>query len=249
MERGIEEIAAAAAAVATAAGTALDPGTILRRTLAALEPMLPLSGAALWLRRGEEGELIAAHPREVELGADALHFPLVGPSGNIGELVVAPVDGALFDARDRALLELSTSQVAGAIERGRLFQEVMELERLKSDFISRVSHELRTPITIISGFIDTMLVHQDDLGREQRQHMLERSHVAVNRLAGLIEQLLILSRLDAGVLTPDIGPVDLRDLLHDVRDGAVEPDQVLVKATAGAHVTTDGTLLARALGL
>src|SRR5689334_20984932 len=102
MERGIEEIAATAAAVSTAAGTALDPGTILRRTVAALEPVLPLSGAALWLGTGEDLELIATHPRDAELGDEATTLPLVGPRGTIGELVVAPAAGALFDARDRA---------------------------------------------------------------------------------------------------------------------------------------------------
>src|SRR3546814_6878516 len=87
----------------------------------------------------------------------------------------------------------------------------MELERLKSDFINRVSHELRTPITIVNGFLDTLLAHGDDLRAEQRSHMLERAQLASARLGRLIEELLILSRIDAGVLIPTITTVDLAD--------------------------------------
>lgn len=125
----------------------------------------------------------------------------------------------------------------------------MELERLKSDFIARVSHELRTPITIIKGFLDTMLAHEHTLGPEQRHHMLERSHLASSRLSGLIEELLILSRLEAGVLTPAPATVDIAGVLADVRQAALEPERVTIDTAAGAALTTDGTLLTRALGL
>ena len=136
-----------------------------------------------------------------------------------------------------------------SLDRARLFQEVMELERLKSDFISRVSHELRTPITIIRGFLDTMLAHEDSLGPEQRHHMLERSHLASARLSGLIEELLTLSRLDAGVLTPDPTRTRVLELLASVRDAAIEPEQVLLGAPDGGYLEVDSALLARAIGL
>ena len=125
----------------------------------------------------------------------------------------------------------------------------MELERLKSDFIARVSHELRTPITIIKGFLDTMLAHEDTLGAEQRHHMLERSHLAASRLSRLIEELLILSR-SMPACSPRSRPRSLvQTILDDVRESATEPEQVLVRAPAGATLTTDPMLLARALGL
>jgi signal transduction histidine kinase len=79
--------------------------------------------------------------------------------------------------------------------------------------------------------------------------MLERSHLASSRLSRLIEELLILSRLDAGVLTPEPGLVVVGAVLQDVRESATEPEQVLVDAPSGATLTTDPVLLARALGL
>lgn len=247
----IEDIATTVAALARAAGTALDPSTILHRTLTALHPTVPVAAASLRLAGGGDDLSVAGtYPtRDATVGPDPLVIQLPGPDRPVGELEVSPEDGHVFSEGDRALLDIAASQIAGALERVRLFQEVMELERLKSDFIARVSHELRTPITIIKGFLDTMLAHEDTLGAEQRHHMLERSHLASSRLSRLIEELLILSRLDAGVLTPEPVRVAVESILHDVRESATEPEQVLVHTPAAARLTTDPVLLARALGL
>jgi signal transduction histidine kinase len=51
--------------------------------------------------------------------------------------------------------------------------ELMELDRLKSDFLSNVSHELRTPLTAIRSFTEIMLDPDSDLGRDERQEFLQ----------------------------------------------------------------------------
>jgi two-component system, OmpR family, sensor histidine kinase KdpD len=250
MDGRIEEISATVAAVTRAAGTALDPSTILHRTLRALDPAVRVAAATLWTGDADDLRLVGAYPAgQSTLSSDALLIPLGGPDHGLGQLAVSAGPDRPFTEGERALLDVAASQIAGALERARLFQEVMELERLKSDFIARVSHELRTPITIIKGFLDTMLAHEDTLGAEQRHHMLERSHLASSRLSRLIEELLILSRLDAGVLTPEPVLVVVDAVLHDVRESATEPEQVLIDAPGGATLTTDPVLLARALGL
>ncbi len=242
MERRIGTLTEAVVALSQAAGTALDPIVIVERTMAVLEPVVGACTTALLLPDDPS-------PRQSlrPLGAHAI--ALGGRDRPLGELLVMPEPGTAFSDADRALLDLAGAQIAGAMERSRLFQEVMELERLKSDFIARVSHELRTPITIINGFLDTLLVHDESLGSEQRRHMLERSQVAASRLSSLIEELLMLSRLDAGVLTPDLGRVAVASLLAGIRDAAVEPEQVLVDVNQGGTLHTDGGLLGRALGL
>jgi len=246
----IEELSATVAAVTQAAGTALDPSTILHRALHALEPAVTVASASLWLGEGDDLRLAASYPGgEDSVTPDAVVIPLGGPARGLGHLTASPGPGRTFSDDERALLDIVGSQVAGSLERARLFQEVMELERLKSDFIARVSHELRTPITIIKGFLDTMLAHEDTLGAEQRHHMLERSHLAASRLSRLIEELLIMSRLDAGVLTPEPTRVPVQRILDDVRESAAEPEQVLLEAPDGATLTADPVLLARALGL
>ena len=245
----IEDLATSVAAVSKAAGTALDPSTILTRSMDALVPVVPVHRAALWLGDGHELRLVASYPTESAMEGDPLVVHLAGPDHPLGQLAVAHAPDQPFSDDQTAIIEIAGTQIAGALDRARLFQEVMELERLKSDFIARVSHELRTPITIIRGFLDTMLAHEGDLGADQRHHMLERSHLASSRLSALIEELLMLSRLDAGVLTPDPSRVEVLGVLEAVRDGAVEPDQVLLSHPGDRHLVTDGALLARALGL
>jgi signal transduction histidine kinase len=123
----------------------------------------------------------------------------------------------------------------------------LELERLKTDFIGRVSHELRTPITIIDGFVETILTHDDALDSTQRRDMLERCRNATARLGGLIESLITLARLETGVLAPVLVPVDVAALLEAVGAEAAEPGSVTVEATQGTIVRTDPDLLQRAI--
>jgi signal transduction histidine kinase len=259
--RRLEDVASVVAALARTAGTVLDPYLILTRTVAALEPVVELSRVSLWRTTRDGVELVATHPsadRELStLGLEAesalegtLSLPLQGRAQPLGHLVAHTASGEPFTRDEEALLDIAASQVAGALERAQLFAEVMELERLKSDFIARVSHELRTPITIISGFLETLIAHDDRLDAEQRVHMLERSQAASARLGDLIEELLILSRIEGGVLTPQPEAVVTAELLDTVRAAAAEPDQVIIMGGNGnPEVVADPALLARALGL
>ena len=255
MEAEGRDLGSVVGELARATSRTLDPETMLARTMVVLDGLLGPSSASLWLQEGRRLQCVAtrpapgAEPHTEELGPDDLVVPLEGLDRAMGRLVLTPCTGRSLSAGDIGLVEVAAVQVAGALERARLFAEVMELERLKSDFIARVSHELRTPITIINGFLETLLAHSDDLPEDQRQHMLERSHTASSRLGRLIEELLILSRIDAGVLTPSLTSVDVGGLLDAVRTAAEEPEQVLLSAPTGGRCTTDADLLGRALGL
>jgi signal transduction histidine kinase len=125
----------------------------------------------------------------------------------------------------------------------------MELERLKSDFISRVSHELRTPVTIIDGFVMTMLDQGDQLSAATRHDMLARCHAATARLARLIEELITLARLETGVIQSQPAPTKIKKLLDDVALASNDPNMVTVHAPDDLVVTLDPELMRRALGL
>lgn len=260
--RRVEGVATLASALSRAASSALDPTSVLQRTVEVLAPELPLAEAHLW-RTGEDGPtLVASHPAPVpggpapvppEAGQDSPSgprtFPVRSRGHHLAHLVVHVTPGAELTDEDQALVEIAADQVGGALERLDLFREVMELERMKSDFIARVSHELRTPITIISGFLETLLAHDAVLEPDRRVHMLERSRVAAARLGHLIEELLILSRIEGGVLTPRPSEVDLATAFEEVRTTASEPDQVLITGDPSATIVTDEALLVQALGL
>lgn len=253
----LEHLAVVVADLARAAGTALDPASILTRTMAVLTPVIELPRVSLWLddssgRPQPVGRYPSA-PAELRLDEEAAlaraeTLPLVGRNQVLGRLVVHPPDGG-WRAEERALLDIAAVQIAGALERAQLFAEVMELERLKSDFIARVSHELRTPITIINGFLETLIAHDERLDGEQRVQMLERSRAAAARLGVLIEELLIISRLEGGVLTPQPERIVLADHVDDIRAAVADPDHVMVAGDLTEPVVTDAPLLVQALGL
>ena len=178
-----------------------------------------------------------------------LAVPLVCLGEVIGALQVDSPEVDAFTEEDRALLEGLATLVAGAIETARRYEAVMELERLKGDFIARVSHELRTPLTIVAGFVSTLLTHADTVDAAQRRHMLQRADAAVGRLSGLIEDLIMLARLETGVVLAVPEPVVLADVLEDVRRAAADPDVIEVRCPPDLVVTTDAMLLSRALSL
>jgi K+-sensing histidine kinase KdpD len=177
-----------------------------------------------------------------------LAVPLVCLGETIGALQIDSKEVNAFDIDDVALLEGLAAQVAGVIESARRYSLVMELERLKSDFISRVSHELRTPITIIDGFVMTMLDHGDRLDEDARRDMLSRCRTASARLSRLIEELITLARLETGVIQSQPAPTKMRKLLNDVALASTDPSVVHVDAPDDLVLTIDPELTRRALG-
>ncbi|MEY2433299.1 MAG: two-component system, OmpR family, phosphate regulon sensor histidine kinase PhoR [Acidimicrobiaceae bacterium] len=177
-----------------------------------------------------------------------LAVPLVCLGETIGALQIDAREIDAFDVDDVALLEGLAAQVAGVIESSRRYALVMELERLKSDFISRVSHELRTPITIIDGFVMTMLDHGERLDAEARRDMLTRCRTASARLNRLIEELITLARLETGVIQSQPSQTKMKKLLDDVAMAASDPTSVRVEAPDDFVLTLDPELTRRALG-
>lgn len=74
--------------------------------------------------------------------------------------------------------------------------QMTELNRMKDDFVAVVSHELRTPLTSVQGYVKTLLQLQGQLDREQEHSFLEAADRQSERLGRLIEQLLVVGRLE-----------------------------------------------------
>lgn len=188
--------------------------------------------------------------RAIQRGvASYLCVPLLCLGESIGVIQVYATRVGAFGDEEQVLLEGLATQVAGAIESARRYELISQLEALKSDFVSRVSHELRTPITIMSGFVNTLLTNHDRIDSETRGRMLERVDVATARLSGLIDQLLMLSRLEAGVVAANAEVVDAQAILESVRRESADPASVTVECVEGLLLTTDASLLVRALGI
>lgn len=159
-------------------------------------------------RRGKAAGLIAV------AGA-----PLVVAGRALGVLVlVAEGDGPRFSDEEVQLLELFAGQAAVAIDNARRFEAASrarameELDRLKSEFISAVSHELRTPLTFIRGYSE-LLANRPADGAFVRDAVAE-IHGASVRMARLVDDLLDLSRMEAGRLALRPCRLELAELLR-----------------------------------
>jgi signal transduction histidine kinase len=96
-------------------------------------------------------------------------------------------------------------QLARAFDRMR--ERLAKLERARREFIANASHELRTPLFSLGGHLELLV--EEDLDEATRREFLVRMREQVDRLAKLAEELLDLSRLDAGRLRIETEPVDL----------------------------------------
>lgn len=186
------------------------------------------------------------------LGSNATIRSYIGvPLIVLGEVIgLLQVDSANVDAfteDDLHALEGLGTQVAGAIESARRYEAVVELERLKSDFIERVSHELRTPIAIMSGFTSTLTHHEEELTDEERRTFIERIGTATDRLRYLIEEVLTLTSLDSGLSSPDPEDLRLHDVVADVARGSQHTDRITIDVDPSLELTTDPAALSRIL--
>jgi GAF domain-containing protein len=153
--------------------------------------------------------------------------PLLRDGDPIGVIAVARAVTGLFPERQIALLQTFADQAVIAIENVRLFDEIQDKNRQlaeasehKSQFVSSVSHELRTPLNAIIGLTDMLVTNAARFGTEKAKEPLQRVHRAGTHLLGLINQVLDLSKIEAGKLELNPQTVQLAPLIEDVVDTA-----------------------------
>jgi signal transduction histidine kinase len=127
-----------------------------------------------------------------------------------------------FDEDALALLTRLGDQIALVAHSNRLLSQqretmtrLQELDQMKSDFVAITSHELRTPITAIRGFVKTLLRNRDRLSDDQLTNFMNIIDRQSGRLARLVEDLLFVSRIEAGTIRLQMETVDLGAFLHD----------------------------------
>jgi PAS domain S-box-containing protein len=90
-----------------------------------------------------------------------------------------------------------------------------EVDRLRTQLLANISHELRTPLASIKGFASVLLSYDKKLKREEKREYLETIDKSADRLTELIQQLLDMSRLDAGTMPIEKKSTGLGKLLRD----------------------------------
>jgi len=98
--------------------------------------------------------------------------------------------------------------------------QLQQLDRLKSVFISNVSHELRTPLTAIKAYAETLQMHES-LSGTQRDSFLGIIVEQTDRLTNVIEDLLDISRIEAGKLKITLEPVNVQDAIDSAMENVL----------------------------
>jgi two-component system phosphate regulon sensor histidine kinase PhoR len=147
----------------------------------------------------------------------------------------SPVDDALllgarivpYGKKQRLLLATDISRVR-------------RLEQMRREFVANVSHELRTPLTVITGYLETLLDSDSPAlaGWGQPLHCMQQQS---RRMLHIIEDLLLLARLESQKERPPLKPVAVPALLADIADDAIalsgeQGHQITVAADSGLWI-------------
>ena len=164
-----------------------------------------------------EGQ-VSAPAQSFERG-DLLVLALTAAARPIGLLVLS---GEADSQHQREPLMTFANQIALAVERAQLREEALrarlteEVERLAKTLVAAVSHDLRAPLASIKASSSTLSDAEIDISPEARQSLAKLIDVQADRLADLVQSLLDMSRIQAGVLEPRCTVVSLSDLVKSV---------------------------------
>jgi signal transduction histidine kinase len=157
-----------------------------------------------------------------------LVMPLLRPD-LFGALVVRRRQPGLFPKATVDLLQTFAAQSVAAIQNARLFSEIEEKGRQlalasqhKSQFLANMSHELRTPLNAILGYAELMLDKVYGEVPDKMRGVLDRVQTNGRHLLGLINDVLDLSKIEAGQITLALASYSLGDVVHGVVT-SVEP--------------------------
>jgi signal transduction histidine kinase len=138
---------------------------------------------------------------------------------SIDELLLTPVDRLELRARVEILLRVRKQSLELKRHNDELaafIDERRAVERMKDEFISIASHELRTPLTSIMGYVSLLLDGEVGALTAEQQSFLQIVDSNAERLIGLVNELLDISRIEAGRIQLTLHPLDLREVVQAV---------------------------------
>jgi PAS domain S-box-containing protein len=155
-----------------------------------------------------------------------IFVPLTVRDQLLGVLAVAQPDGHAPEGMD--FIEIIGANLSVALENARLYQEAVEtaeqlqeMDRLKSQFLANMSHELRTPLNSIIGFSRVILKGIDGPLTDMQRTDLEAVYSSGQHLLGLINDILDISKIQAGKMEITIEDTDVNDIVKGVMSTAI----------------------------
>ena len=148
--------------------------------------------------------------------------PMIWEGKGIGAIFVTRNNVGPFSEKDVALLGTFANQAVIAIQNSRLFREIQDKSRQleiankhKSEFLANMSHELRTPLNAIIGFSEVLQEKLFGDVNEKQADYLNDIHSSGKHLLGLINDILDLSKVEAGRMELDLATFDVASALSN----------------------------------
>src|SRR6266496_6404156 len=166
-------------------------------------------------------ERIIYEPLQAIGFSDLMAVPLLAGKTILGVLLVGSHSPRGLTDEDLALFTTIGQQLGLTLKNAQLLRSATEMEalreadRLKSGFIAAVSHDLRSPLTAIRASVDSLLDQGGIQSARAQEHLLLNIARQTGRLGRLVDQLLDLSRIEAGVLALDRDWTELPALIAD----------------------------------
>ena len=177
----------------------------------------------------------------------ALVAPLKVESMRVGVIIVGdPYEGDFSEVQLEQLGSLAApaglvlSQIGRYEAQAEMARRLEEVAQMKTDFVSTVSHELRSPLTSIIGSLDT--VNRPELAPPEpmSQQLLDSARRQAGRLQRLIEDLLVVSRIDRGAIPVHPEVVEVKEIFDEVgRVISIEPTATVEPANLAVYADRD----------
>jgi signal transduction histidine kinase len=152
-----------------------------------------------------------------------LAVPIATGGRPLGVLKAVNARKGYFNGGDLRFVSILGSRIGSVIESSRarereraLVQRLREADHTKSEFVSMLAHELNGPMTSVLGFTRVLQDQWRSLEEDRRDRIVDMVSKEVGRLARLVNDLLDLSRMDAGTLRYEMQPVALQEIVRSV---------------------------------
>ncbi|HEY3014620.1 MAG TPA: DUF4118 domain-containing protein [Nocardioides sp.] len=241
--------AAEARTLANLAGSVLGGDHVLDEMLERLRETFGLTSATL-LERTDNGWRTVAGAGPPTAGATGETTDV--PAGDGFRLALR---GPLLEAEDQRLVGAFAAQVAVVVDRIRLSEAaaaaapLAEANKMRTALLAAVGHDLRTPLAAAKASVSSLLSRDVDLPADDRHELLLAADESLDRLARLVDNLLDMSRLNAGALSIDAQPTAVDEVIaRSLDDLGPDGRRVVVDAPDGLPpVLADPGLLERVL--